>query len=613
MGTTLARRAVVISALIAVVAASSTARAEVPEVVVSPYIVATPIARAGSTVSVIGRRQIEQSSAGTVADLLRTVPGLAVSVRGGAGGQTRVSLRGAEAQHTLVLIDGIRVNDPSSARDDFDFAVLSLTDIERIEILKGPQSALYGSDAIGGVINIITRRPTAGSRSSATIEAGAYGTRAGKASVSSGDDHFKLLFSGSYFASSGFSRVGDRDAGERDGTEKFAGMVRGSVAGRDGTNLEFGLDAHHQASDIDKSATVDAAGYTSQRDLATGFGRLRFGAPQKRLDNTITVFAARSARAFGEPTRTTYYRGGNVGAEYQGHLKLDARGSLLLGLRAERESAYRKRTDKLEPYYDSSRALFAGYLLYQLPLDHLNLSFAMRHDGEVGGQGFNTGRFTAVRDFPDAEARVRASVGTGAKRPTAFQLSYTPVLRPEISVGADIGIEKTLHDGRTRLSATGFWNRFSDMINWEGDFSDGKYENIARAETAGVELAVKKRIVPGKLTSRLSYTFLHSRDLTTGLPLQRRARHAANVAITYTGIENLEAILMATLVGGRFNDDLATVRLAPYARVDLSATYRVSELSIFGRIENLLNADYQDVQGYNTAGLSAYAGLTWRH
>ena len=592
---------------------TASVRAEVPEIVVSPYLVATPIARAGSTVSVISRSRIERSSAGSVADLLRTVPGLAVIERGGAGGQTQVSLRGAEAQHTLVLIDGIRVNDPSSARDTFDFAVLSLTDIERIEILKGPQSALYGSDAVGGVINIITRRPRRGIQSSATVEGGSYGTRAAKASMSGGDDHFRMLFSGSYFASAGFSRVGDRDSGERDGTEKFAGTIRGVVNGRDGTSLDFGLDGHHQASDIDRSATVDAAGYTSQRDLVTGFGRLRFNAHDGRLNNTVTVFAAYSARAFGEPTRTTYYRGGDVGAEYQAHLKFDALSSLLFGLRGEQEAAYRKRTDKPEPYYDATRSLFAGYLLYQLPLDRLNLSFAVRHDGQIGEQGFTTGRVTAVHDFPDVEARVRASLGTGAKRPTVFQLSFNAALRPETSIGADLGIEKVLHDGRTTVSATGFWNRFSDMIDFDGDFFTGTYKNIAQAETAGVELALRKRIVPGKLSATLAYTFLHSRDLTTGLPLQRRARHSGKLAVTYTGIKNLEATLSVTAVGKRFNDDLATVGLAPYARIDVSASYRVSsEVSLFARIENLLNADYQDVKGYNTAGFSAYAGLNWR-
>ncbi len=125
-----------------------------------------------------------------------------------------------------------------------------------------------------------------------------------------------------------------------------------------------------------------------------------------------------------------------------------------------------------------------------MPVDaHLNLSFAARHDGEVDAEGFTTGRFTAVYDLPATETRIRASLGTGAKRPTAFQLSYNPALLPEKSVGADIGIEKTLFDGRLTISATGFWNRFSDLIDFDGDYLTGTYKNIAAAETAGVELA----------------------------------------------------------------------------------------------------------------------------
>ncbi len=120
--------------------------------------------------------------------------------------------------------------------------------------------------------------------------------------------------------------------------------------------------------------------------------------------------------------------------------------------------------------------------------------------------------------------------------------------------------------------------------------------------------------MPGALTGSLSYTYLATRDLATGLPLERRPRHSGKVALTYTGIANLEATVSATLVGARFNDDAATVRLPAYARVDLGARYKVNDdLSVFGRVENLFNATYQEVSGYNTAGLSAYGGLTWTH
>ncbi len=289
-------------------------------------------------------------------------------------------------------------------------------------------------------------------------------------------------------------------------------------------------------------------------------------------------------------------------------------GTLLAGARIDRETAYQKVSNKPAPAFDSAQMLYAGYLLYQVPVNaRLNLSFAGRYDGASQGQGFLTGRFTAVYDMSEIETRLRGSVGTGAKRPTAFQLSYNPALLPEQSVGADLGVEKTLLDGRLTFSVTGFWNRFENLINFDGDFLTGTYRNIDQAETAGVEVAAKADIVPGVLSGAAAYTFLYSRDLSTGLPLQRRPQNSGAVSLTYTGGENFEATVSALLVGDRFNDDAATVPLGGYARVDVSARYRINpQLTVFGRIENLLNARYQEVSGYNTAGISAYGGLTWR-
>ncbi|MEJ0096934.1 MAG: TonB-dependent receptor plug domain-containing protein [Bauldia sp.] len=172
-------RAVVVLSLVAAGAVSGSVLADdIPAIVVTPYYIPTAISRAGSSVSVISHDQIQQSSAGTVAELLRTVPGVTVTESGGAGGSAVVNLRGAEPGHTLVLIDGVRVNEPSASTGGFDFATLTVTDIDRIEVVRGPQSALYGSDAMGGVINIITRKAAKGAplRSSATVEGGSYRT-----------------------------------------------------------------------------------------------------------------------------------------------------------------------------------------------------------------------------------------------------------------------------------------------------------------------------------------------------------------------------------------------------------------------------------------------------
>lgn len=587
--------------------------ADVPVVVVSPYLVSTPIARAGSTISVIARQDIERSSPGTVADVLRQVPGVTVEERGGAGGQSLVRLRGAEAQHTLVMIDGMRVNDPSSARGTFDFALLSLGDVERIEVLRGPQSALYGSDAMGGVINIVTRRAGASARKAIAAGGGSYGTRhlSGSWSGSQGDG-FRALLSGSYFASDGFSRVGDRASGEADATEKASGAFRAELDGPDGVRVELGLDGQHQYAEIDKSASTDADGYDTERDLVSGFARLVAPTHGGRLNHTVTVHTARSSRTFGEPTRTTFYRGGSTALDYRGDLTL-GRGMLTFGGKAEAETAYKRRTDKSGADYDDDRALYAGYLLYQLPLEDLNLSFALRHDAIAGGEGFTTGRVTAVYEMPEHEARIRGSVGTGANLPTAFQLDYNPDLKAETSVGADLGVEKTFHEGRLKASATAFWNSFDNLIDWDGDFYTGTYTNIARAQTGGVEVALWANLVPGKLTGTASYTWLHTRDLATRLPLQRRPEHRGAVTLTYTPTYRFSTSLSAVAVGDRWDDDGASERLPAYVRVDLSADYKVNgNLSVFGRVENLLDADYEDAGGYNTPGFSAYAGFRWR-
>ena len=610
------RRRRAVFPLFALVLATPAAAGEIPEVVVTPNLTPTEIGRSGSSVSVITAEDIARMPTQSIGQLLRTVPGVTVTEIGGVGGQTTVSLRGTEAQHTLVLIDGVRVNDPSSARDEFDFSVFSITDIERIEILRGPQSALYGSDAIGGVINIITRKPGGPPQISVSGYGGSYGTRSGSFSAGTSSGGLSIFSSGTYYATDGFSRVGNRDHGEADGTEKYAGTLRGAFDPGDGVKLEFGIDGYKQDSEIDASSTEDAAGYTSARNLFSSFAKFSFPTLDGRVANSFNLFATRTTRTFGEPDVTTDYWGSDIGLEYQSVVDLGFAGSLLGGLRLEEEGAEQQESTSPDPNFNVERTLYAGYLLYRLPVGRdLDLSFAGRYDGEVAGEGFLTGRMTAVYEIPGADARIRGSLGTGAKRPTAFQLSYNPDLLPEKSVGADLGVEKDLFDGRLTVSATGFWNKIEDMIDYDTTIPPyGNYANITSARTEGVELASTIVVVPDMLKATASYTYLDARDLTTNLPLPRRARDSATVGLVYTGIANFEAGILATYVGPRFNDDDATESLDPYTRIDLTADYRVNpNLKLFGRIENLLDTPYQEADGYNSAGLSGYVGLKWNN
>jgi vitamin B12 transporter len=226
---------------------------------------------------------------------------------------------------------------------------------------------------------------------------------------------------------------------------------------------------------------------------------------------------------------------------------------------------------------------------------------------------------TAAYEISETGSRFHASVGTGAKRQTAYQIannvfeSVSTDLSPEKSVGADAGVEQSFLGGRVRLSATGFWTGFQDMILFHTtSFPDGYYENIKIARTAGIEVSADLEIVPGVLHAEGSYTYLDARDLSTHLFLERRPRNAASASLTFTGFPNFETTLTATYVGDRFNDRANTQPLTPYARLDLTASYDLNpHVRLFGRVENLTNATYQDPRGFNTAGLSAYAGLRW--
>ena len=299
-----------------------------------------------------------------------------------------------------------------------------------------------------------------------------------------------------------------------------------------------------------------------------------------------------------------------------------ALGQLLAGARLELQQAQYTPIDLWgSTGFDETAtryALFAGDQIS--PIDHLFLTFSGRYDGQQGADGFLTGRFTAAYEIPASETKLRASLGTGAKRPTFYQKALnlqggvTTALQSEKSIGGDIGIDQSLFDGRLTISATAFLSRFSNLIGYDSSIGVyGGYSNIGRATMKGVELAATVVLIPSRLTLSGAYTYTDARDATTGLLLARRPMHSGSATLTWTGRSGLEASLTATMVGDRFDGPGETTPMPAYGRLDLSASYPLTpQTRIFGRVENLTDVRYQDPAGYNTAGLSAYVGLTWR-
>jgi vitamin B12 transporter len=645
--------------MLSVLVASTAAWGDPLRVVVTAFRYETPIARSGSSITVVGADALENASPGTLTNIMRAVPGANVVESGGTGATAEVRLRGAETGHTLVLIDGVRVNDSATVRDEFDFSLVNPDQIERIEILRGPQTALYGSDAMGGVVNIITKKPVEGSRLAASVEGGSYGTFAQALSGSLRSDDTSVLLSASHFRTEGFSRVGDREHDELDGSEKWNGTLRASYRPAGQPHVDLELTASDQRSDYDgtppnpppPSCTPGMACYTTyltrlataanalntvHKQLLTGYARLSDSAFDGAYDHSLTAFTTLASRHNKQPPTSTFdFRSAVTGAEYQGVGDLNDIGTLLLGSRIEHEVASYEATGFGFTSFNSTRTFYALFAQHEASFgERLHVSFGGRYDGEVGGEeGFLTGRATAAYEMPETGSRLRASVGTGAKRPTAYQVAnnlYAAVTYPllpvpldlaaENNIGVDAGIDQTLLDGRVTLSATAFWTRFRDMLDFvtvstppalPGVF-DVYYENIKNAQMAGVELSGGVVIVPGVLEASGGYTWLDARNLDTGKLLERRPIHSATAALTYTGIEGLEATLSATYVGLRYNRAGEVQALAPYTRLDLAAAYELTpNLRLFGRIENLTNATYQDPGGYNTAGFSVYAGLKW--
>ncbi|MBU3730020.1 MAG: TonB-dependent receptor [Beijerinckiaceae bacterium] len=621
------------------------------EIVVTPLRTPQAVAKTGSSVTVITREEIENKAAKSIADVLRPVEGLFVSERGGIGGNTSITVRGSKPSQTLVMIDGVRVGDPSSIAGDFDFGGYSPSDVERIEILRGPQSALYGSDAMGGVINIVTRKGAGTPKASLTAEAGSYGTMLGRASVTGSSNDFNYAFALNGLRSNGFSSFGYRIGRyaaygpfESDPVQKLNGSARLGWDGGQGVSIEAGylgfwanthydnaISANATASDI---AFTDVGlnkqrGFTNQAWVKGAVVGL-----DGRMTTTLNIFGNRTDRyttydwssSWGPYTGINDYRGERYGAELQNNFKINEQFLLITGLRNESETAkivsggIPRNTTPLNVDVNASQMTNSAFSTLQwTPTEKWAFSFGGRVDDVEGIDNFWTWRGTAAYDLTST-TKLRASAGTGAKAPSLYQMysAYGPIannlpaLQPEHNIGVDAGIDQSLFAGRLVLSGTAFWSRYRNLIDFACAGFTCVYYNVGRAAISGLEASAKYNLVPGEWLLKGTYTYTYAENLDTDTQLLRRPRNRGSISAVYTGITNTEIEAQLYLVGSQL--EYGDIKLAPYARLDMWARYKFTDqFSVYLRGENLTNAHYQEAYGYGTAGRSVYAGVkaTW--
>lgn len=634
----------------------------IPEITVTALRAEQTLQRTGSAVTVITREDIARSSARDVDDLLRQSPGLSINTSGGPGQLQNVLLRGAEARHTLVLVDGVRINDPSTTGGEMDFSAIALDNVERIEILRGPQSALYGSDAMGGVIQIITRKGRSGHGGAISVEAGSFGTKETRANLHGAQGPVFYSLGISAFNTDGFSAVGyriPRIAGtlpplEADGATRISGDFNIGWRATENLTLEAGVSRTDNRVAIDSvgsypdvpgnTRTILTRSYLSATHLAfDGLLRSKLTLFSTQTDRTLNTFFRYGAGATDFSGTRFAYQGEREGAEYQGDLRLGAFGQLTLGARTERDKA-RQGMNELYPVATSDttnvnarQTTNSAFGVWSKTIgENWNVSLGARLDdvsgaddikGGRGGVTFGTWRATSSYLITQTGTKLRGSIGTGAKAPSLYQLysEYgTNDLAPEKSLGLDIGFDQRLNS-RLDLSASYFSNSFRNLIDFAstsppcginqfteyfGEKYYGCYVNIARAKTQGAELELKASLVPEFARLKAAYTYLDAKDETTGLDLARRPKHAARLALELRPREGLLIEPRVTFVGARFDAPGEKRPLSGYAKLDAYGEYRISEnATAYVRLENITNTRYENVLNYGTAGRSGYAGL----
>ena len=618
--------AVCLTLFIQPVLAQETSRQDEPleTLVVSATRIATPAAQLGSSVTVITAADIAAEQLRTVSDVLKLVPGLNVVQSGGPGGVTSVFMRGTNSNHTKVLIDGIDAGDPSNSGATFDFGQLLASDIERIEVLRGPQSGLYGSDAIGGVISITTRSGKGPFNLSGSIEGGTFRTNNETVALGGSADQFQYaanvehLHAGSVPVTP-LDLLEPGEARNADYEDNLTASTRLGYSVTPGLDLNLVgrfTDAHY-AFTVDDPFAFPSFPSAMQSKSATSQYYTRLSGHLVSLDGVLdqTMGVAYSSAwtlnldpNFGASVNT----GDRVKFDWQGAVRLSGAQTLVL----DAEHAHDAIHEPLSAEVNDN----AGAVELQSHFgNHLYSAVNLRYDDNQRFGSKVTWRLAPAYVIAESDTRFSASAGTGFKAPTLGELYQNfppfffanPDLKPETSTGYDLGVEQGLFDKAVQVGATWFRNDIRNLITT--DVTGTTYANVGRAITEGVESFIGWQPLQA-LRLRADYTFTQADDDVLHEQLLRRPKHKATLNAAW---QLSDAVSMDTTVlyVGSFidgNRDFSIPRLtAPaYTTVNLAVNFAVlNHLSLFGRIDNLFNRHYQDPVGFLQPALGVFAGV----
>ena len=583
----------------------------IEEVVVTATRIPTKLSAIGGSATVITADEIKAQQKLSVADLLRYTAGMSIGRNGGLGSAAFARVRGAESGQTLVLINGVKVNDLSGPGGEFNFANLMTDDVSRVEVLRGQQSSLYGTNAAEGVVSIKMGADDAdGLTARAQLEAGAFSTYRAGGGVSFGGEQLSGTISVNRVESDGISAAAAEDGNtEQDGYETTSLMATATAKLSEQLSLtgffryadnELELDSFDwvmgfvDGDELEKS-TDQQIGFGATYDMLDGrlSHALHYALSDVERDNFVMgdlSFSAKSERR---------------NLDYTALFEASDAVTLLAGAEMEKNEIQTESFGFWPSSLKGSADIDSLFTTVQWHgVEGLTVTGGARHDDHESFGGQTTFRISTAYDVTDGTT-LRANWGEGFKAPTLFQLfsSYgDPTLAPELSKGWEIGADQKLGEGT--IGATYFERNSSNMVDFS--FDTFTYANLGRTRAKGVEVTAFYP-VGDALSLNANFTHLTSKDRDTGLALLRRPQNTANLSVNWSPEGKLSGSFGVNHVGERQD---VSGPLAAYTVVDIRTAYALNDsVDLFARVENLLDNTYQEVEGYGTAGRSVYAGV----
>ncbi len=588
-------------------------------IVVTANGIAQPRDEVGQAITVIDLKTLETQQTSVITDILRTVPSVNIARNGGVGAQSSVFIRGGDSSQTLVLIDGVRINDPSSPNAAFDFGALLTGNIGRVEVLRGPNSVVWGSQAIGGVINIQTLEPTELFAVSARAEYGYQDTANVQANVSGRTGIISGSIGGGLYRTTGISAL--VGGSERDGYRNASANGKLKIAFTDNISLDF--RGYYNRGEVQFDSTFPRSPNSlpeTENEQFLGYVGLNAKLLDGRFTNRLSYTRTDISRKGSDPVRPINFNVNDIKAtldrfEYHGAFDVVDAAKLVFGVEHERSfaSTFFPASGPGTVPDRAKTTVTSGFgKLILKPFTGLTLTGGARYDdySDYGGQTTFGANFAYTPN--DGKTLIRGTYAEGFRAPTLTEalLPFGNVaLKPETAKSFDVGIEQSLLDGKIVASATYFRRNSKNLITFS--FVTFQSENIAKARGEGAEFGLALRPTTNlNVAANFSFVEATSRSAGTfGNRLARRPQENVNLSADWRTPIGISIGTTITLTGDAFDNLANTVRLDGYTLVGLRAAYSVNDrIELFGRIENLGDENYQTATGFNSLGRNAYVG-----